>query len=133
MMANYKKLIVWVALLQFHAACCQQTDSIRVYYIPVSFLSHLPITNPERVKTFPLSNHFTITDTAQIALFKQAMTSLERSDIPFKVFDIRVVCELYERKRSRQLQINGTKYIRYRKKYFKPSASLLSIIHPAGT
>ncbi len=131
-MKKYKLPLLFVFIFNFTTALCQKIDSIHVYYLPQSFLSHNPVTNPESLKGLPIANYFSITDTSNLLLVSQAINELEKSDVNFKVLDIRIVCELYYKKKKKTLLINTVKYIHYRKKQFKPSDKLLKSLYPAG-
>lgn len=129
---NYKLPILFLTFLSFKTVLCQKIDSINVYYLPMNFLSHIPVTDHERLKIFPITNYFSVTDTSTLLLISQSIKELEKTDISFKVLDIRIVCELYYKWKKKRLLINGVKYIHYKKRQFKPSEKLLKALYPAG-
>lgn len=122
-------LLIILLNLAFLAKAQKKFDSIRVYYIPISYLNITPI-NAERVKTFPLTKTFVIKDSVLLVDVMNGIKKLKRSTIIFAHFDPRVLCVICRGKRKRNLLINGTKFIYYRRQTFEPSEYLFKLIYP---
>ena len=101
-------------------------DSVRVYCVPFDLLNKTPLST-ERVKTFPIATSYVIVDSTKLSQIVMGIKSLQKADVKFQVLDERMVCDLYTgRKKKGTLVINQVKYVRYGKKMYVPSDSLIS-------
>jgi hypothetical protein len=107
----------------------RRIDSIRVYYMDLTYLNITPI-KPQWIKTYPITKTFLIQDSLTLQEVRSGLKQLKRSAINFSVFDPRVLCEIYTKRRKRTLLISGVKYIHYRGRIFEPSDSLFKILYP---
>lgn len=130
-----KKYIFVLQIFHFWAFASSaqlNIDSAHVYYLPIDYMSHSPITNPDRIKLFPITKLIVIKDTHELRNLAIQVADLKAAPEKLKIFDVRILVELYVSKRKLQLCLNKFLYVKYRGKYFLPSDALKKSIYPAG-
>jgi hypothetical protein len=106
-------------------------DSIRIYYVELSFKNSEVIT-PDILKQMPITRTALIVDANKLASIKEQINRLTIDSVKPRYFQTYVLCELYLKKRKKQLQMNEEEHYLMKSHYYGHNERLFALIYPKG-
>jgi hypothetical protein len=104
-------------------------ESVRIYRYPLSLHSRYLIDEEAIKEGEHLLEKQSITYLDSLIIFNRIVNSLTPSDLNYKYFDVRVLCEIAtENGNNTNLLINDVGHIKYRDKYYLKSDQLLKFL-----